>query len=116
MSDRLPKHLHDVLQAARLALSFLGARGPAGYEADVLLRSAVERQVEIVGEACRRSLDDTPELRSRMPEAVLAIAMRNRISQGYDGIDNAFVLNTVNVHFPLLILKLELELAPFSRG
>jgi uncharacterized protein with HEPN domain len=113
MSERLPKHLHDALRAARLALDFLRDTELAAYEANALLRSAIERQVEIVGEACRRALDDEPALRERMPECALAIAIRNRIAHGYDSVDNLIVLNTVKGSFPSLAERLVQELARF---
>ena len=113
MSERLPKHLHDALRAAHLALDFLGDKDVAAYEADALLRSAVERQVEIVGEACRRAIDDTPALRERVPECALAVAIRNRIAHGYDSVDNLVVLNTVKGSFPSLAERLAQELARF---
>jgi uncharacterized protein with HEPN domain len=113
MSDRLPKHLHDALHAARLAVQFLGEKDLAAYEADAFLRSAVERQVEIVGEACRRALDDTPELRERIAECALAVAIRNRITHGYDSVDHLIVLNTVRVNFGPLIQRLSDELAKY---
>jgi uncharacterized protein with HEPN domain len=51
MSSRLPKHLHDALTAAQLAAGFLSGFDLARYAADALVRSAVERQLEILGEA-----------------------------------------------------------------
>ncbi|MDP1901538.1 MAG: hypothetical protein Q8K96_13950 [Rubrivivax sp.] len=65
-----------------------------------VVRSAVERQLEIVGEACRRTLEDAPELRQRRPESALAVAMRNRISHGDDGVDSAVACNAVRTSFP----------------
>ena len=111
MSERLPKHLDDALYAARLARRFLDGRVLADYLSDEMLRSAVERQVEIVGEACRRALDDAPELRGRLPESAKAIAMRNRLAHGYDTVDDALVFATVMKSFPPLIEGLERELA-----
>jgi hypothetical protein len=42
MSERLPKHLYDALQAARFASEFLGTTPVEDYAANLLLRSAVE--------------------------------------------------------------------------
>ncbi len=72
MSSRLPKHLHDALMAARRAQEFLGDLDAQAYAANALVRSAVERQMEIFGEACKRSLDDTPDLSSRLPDMTLS--------------------------------------------
>lgn len=89
MSDRLPKHLHDALTAASLAVQFMGQADLAAYEANAMQRSAVERQFEILGEACRRALEDTPDLRADLPEAALAIGLRNRIIHSYDRVEHA---------------------------
>lgn len=114
MSERLPKHLDDALYAARLGLKFLAGRSLDDYRGDELLRSAVERQVEIVGEACRRAIDDTPTLRERLPDAAKAIAMRNRLAHGYDTIDHGIVFNAVALNFPPLVIALERELAAWG--
>ena len=45
------KYLYDIARAAGLALEFVRGKSFADYAADALLRSAVERQLEIVGEA-----------------------------------------------------------------
>ena len=116
MSERLPKHLDDALHAARLALRFLADRSLSEYCGDDMLRSAVERQVEVVGEACRRALGDTPALRDHLPECVLAIAMRNRITHGYDTVDHGIVYETVATRFPPLIEGLQRALEQFQRN
>jgi uncharacterized protein with HEPN domain len=89
MPNRLPKHLHDALTAAQLAAGFLYGFDLERYAADTLVRSAVERQLEILGEACRRALDDEPALRERVPGMALAVALRNRIIRGYDRVEHA---------------------------
>ena len=111
MSERLPKHLDDAAHAAELALKFLAGHSIDEYRADELRRSAVERQVEIVGEACRRALEDEPALRSLLPEAALAVAMRNRIAHGYDTVDDGIVFQTVTTRFAALLDGLRRELS-----
>ena len=113
MPPRLPKHLHDAVQAARLAVKFAGGLEVDEYAQNVLVRSAVERQLEILGEACRRALDEAPDLRDGWPEAALAVALRNRIIHGYDRLEHAIVLDTVKRDPPLLVTKLETELKRF---
>jgi uncharacterized protein with HEPN domain len=46
-------YLWDMLTAARAVESFVRGRSDAEYVADLMLRSAVERQIEIIGEAAR---------------------------------------------------------------
>lgn len=54
MSPEAGKFLWDAINAARLALSFVQGRSFDDYQADAMLRSAVERQLLIVGEALGR--------------------------------------------------------------
>ena len=55
-------YLWDMLTAARAVEGFIRGRTDADYLADLMLRSAVERQIEIIGEATIMSLP-----RSRLP-------------------------------------------------
>jgi len=45
------KYLHDIAQAADLIVSFTSGKAFADYQTDAMLRSAVERQLGIIGEA-----------------------------------------------------------------
>jgi uncharacterized protein with HEPN domain len=45
--------LLDMITAARAVQSFVAGKTFEQYEQDLMLRSAVERQVEIIGEAAR---------------------------------------------------------------
>ncbi len=110
MTNRLPKHLHDALSAVRRAREFLGERDSADYAANALVRSAVERQLEILGEAGRRALDEAPELRDRMPDLGLAIGLRNRLIHGYDQVIDVIVFDVVRHDLPRLQGLLEAEL------
>jgi uncharacterized protein with HEPN domain len=114
MSARLLKHLADAEAAAGLALEFIAGLGLAEYRASTLVRSAVERQIEIVGEAFRRAMTEDAGLRERLPDAAFAVAIRNRIAHGYDSIDDAIVHETVTLRFAGLREALRRELA--ARG
>jgi uncharacterized protein with HEPN domain len=45
------KYLSDIAKSAGLIESFTDRKDLADYESDAMLRSAVERQFEIIGEA-----------------------------------------------------------------
>ena len=62
--------LWDMREAARLIASFLHGVTYTDYEKNLMLRSAIERQLEIIGEAARRV---SPEFQRAHPE----IAWRN---------------------------------------
>lgn len=52
MTDKTPKLLVDALGAISSAQEFLANTSLAQYVVDKMRRSAVERQLEILGEAC----------------------------------------------------------------
>ncbi len=58
MSARQNKHLLDALAAAQWALEFLAGQDAQSYASTPLVRSAVERQLTVLGEAARRALAD----------------------------------------------------------
>lgn len=102
MPSRLPKHLFDAIAAARLAREFAAGLSFEAYAGNVLVRSAVERQLEILGEACQRMLAADPTLRQRIPDTAFAVGLRNRIIHGYDRIENAVVYDTLMRDLPAL--------------
>ena len=60
-----------------------------------MMRSVVEKQLEILGEACSR-LDKLDALMVQtIPDIRLAIGLRNRIIHGYDAVDDAVVHETI---------------------
>jgi uncharacterized protein with HEPN domain len=73
--------------------------------ADVKLRSAIERQLEIVGEALNNLSREAPERVSRIPDAGPAIAIRNVLIHVYRNIDNDAVWQTIQVDLPRLRLE-----------
>lgn len=97
--------LEDVLEAGTLIAQFLEGRTLPDYESDRMLRSAVERQFEIVGEALSRALRAGPDLAGLIPEAPEAIAFRNVLAHGYDEIIDRLVFNTAQETLPGLLKR-----------
>ncbi len=56
---RDPAYLEDMLQAAEAVASFVAGRTRDEYAKNLMFRSAVERQVEIIGEAARQVTKQT---------------------------------------------------------
>jgi len=75
------------------------------YMADKMLRRAVERELEIIGEAMNRieKLDSSINISSKKQ----IISMRNRVIHGYDKIDNEIIWGTIIKHLPYLKIDIE---------
>ena len=77
-------YLWDARESADAIASFVRGRTFEDYRADVMLRSAVERQFEIIGEALRRLERAAPHVALRLPERTKAIGFRNILIHGYE--------------------------------
>jgi uncharacterized protein with HEPN domain len=83
------KLLDDVLRAAALILKFTSGRTLETYGSDELLRSAVERQFEIIGEALSRLMKAHASVGAQIGDYRQIIAFRNVRIHGYDAVDEA---------------------------
>ena len=98
--------LLDMLTAARAVQSFVTGKTFAEYGADLLLRSAVERPVEIIGEAARGMSDSFKRAHPEIPWRPIT-AQRHRLAHEYGEIDDALIWTVATVHIPRLIAQIE---------
>jgi uncharacterized protein with HEPN domain len=85
------KYLYDMQQACGLLASFVAGKTFDEYTANSLLRSGVERQLTIVGEALNRLMKIEPALATAVTDARQIIAFRNILVHGYDIVRNDVV-------------------------
>ena len=97
------KHLEDARKAAELVLQFTGGKQRSDYAEDALLRSGVERQFEIVGEALVRLRKDAADVSERIPNHRRIIAFRNILIHGYDVVDDDVVWDVIQSDLPVLL-------------
>ena len=83
----------------------------AHYSADRLLRQAVERNFEIIGEAIKRLVQADPQTAAGIAKYPQIIAFRNVLIHGYDLVDHALVWSAVQTQVPALLLDVERLLA-----
>ena len=67
-----------------------------------MIRSAVERNFEIIGEALNRIRRTDPATAARIPEHDEIIAFRNLLIHGYDVIDHVQVWQVIEADLPRL--------------
>ncbi len=91
MHPRAPKLLEDIRSAAVFVKTATQGVTLEQFKQDRLLRQAVERNFEIIGEAVRRLEKDDPDTASRIADYRRIIAFRNVLIHGYDVIDPAIV-------------------------
>jgi uncharacterized protein with HEPN domain len=100
MGDEINKYLFDIRESVLSIETYLGAeRDFKAYKANKMLRRAVERELEIIGEAMSRidKLDKHIAISSRRQ----IISMRNRVIHGYDKVDDEIIWGTIVRHLPI---------------
>jgi len=96
------KYLFDIQQAADRIERFCAGKGFDDYSRDELLRSAVERQLEIIGEALSQLGKHAPEVLQKIPSSGRIIGFRNILIHGYAMVDDKIVWGVVETHLPPL--------------
>jgi uncharacterized protein with HEPN domain len=95
-------YLWDVREAADALLEFTRGLQIEDYFADRLLRSAVERQFEIIGEALNQLSKVAPEIARQIPDLPQIVAFRNLLIHGYATVDHSTVWETLQSQVPAL--------------
>ncbi|MBT3285821.1 MAG: DUF86 domain-containing protein [Victivallales bacterium] len=95
MKDETLASLHDARQASQAVKTFVKGRSFAEYASDELLRSAVERKFEIMGEALNRVRRSAPPVLEQIRDHREIISFRNILVHGYDAIDNRIVWGVI---------------------
>jgi len=102
MQDHIRTFLYDISQGCRRLTAFTAGKTFADYTSDDLLRSAVERQFEIVGEAISQMLKRDPSLEAVITDAKRIIGFRNLLIHGYASVNNEKVWAILNESVPPL--------------
>ena len=102
MDERIKKYLQDILTAIEEVESFFGDK-PKRFDeffGDLLLRRAIERNIEIIGEAMNRILRIDESI--AITNARKIVDARNYIIHGYDSLSPDILWSMVINHFPKL--------------
>ncbi len=111
--DRDAAYLMDMLTAAEAVRRFVEGRQFADLLKDEMLRSAVERKIEIVGEAARRVSESCQSAHPHV-EWRKIIATRHIFAHDYDEIDYEVVWRIATQHLSVLVDQLRVILSPMS--
>jgi uncharacterized protein with HEPN domain len=103
MKELTAKCLYDVQASAEAILNFTAKLTFEAFCKNDLVRSAVERKFEVIGEALRRIRDDDPDVFAKIEYGREIVGMRNRLIHGYDSVDEEIVWETIAVYLPQLV-------------
>lgn len=95
MTNEAKKRLLDAAKACEAIAEFVTGKDFAAYEKDRLLRSGVERQFEIIGEALNKAGAAEASLAAQLPGFHRIIGLRNRLIHGYDNVDDEILWDVV---------------------
>jgi len=104
--DRDPAYLWDMLEHARLVAEFVHSLSFDAYQKDRIRQLALERALEIIGEAARRVSEPFRQAHPEIPWSRI-IANRNVLAHEYDEIYQELLWKTATEHIPALIGMLE---------
>src|SRR2546422_48399 len=83
-------------------------RNFAEYKASKTKRRAVERELEIIGEAMNNLLKMNPDI--ALSYTRIVVDLRNRISHAYDNINNTIIWKIIMKDIPVLLIEVQILL------
>ena len=107
MKERVLKSLYDI----KLAISEIESFFPQDnmnfndYQSNQILKRAIERNLEIIGEAMNRIFKEEPSF--PIEDGKRIIGLRNQIIHGYDSLSDENIWAIVVNHLPVLKIKVE---------
>ncbi len=102
MDERVIKYLQDILMAINEIECFFGEneRKFEVYKQNRMLKRAIERNLEIIGEAVNRILKQDADF--QIANAKKIIAVRNLVIHAYDSVSDENIWSIIINHIPKL--------------
>lgn len=105
------KHMLDSTEAI---LAFAKGKRSTSLDKDRLFRSAVLRELEIIGEAAGRVSEKTKKKFSHLPWKEL-VGLRNRLIHAYFDVDHDIVWKTIREYLPHFLEDLQEVVDSFEK-
>ena len=102
MTEKQLKLLYDVKLAIDDIESYFQTESKTyeNYKKNSLLKRAIERNLEIIGEAINRILKEDPSF--PIENSLRIVGLRNQIIHGYDSVSDENIWGIVTIHLPKL--------------
>ena len=101
------KYLFDIKEVARLLNLFTDGKSVGDYINDPLLQSAVETQLEIIGEATRNLERHDSSIVAHISDYRKLINFRNILIHGYTEVDDYLVWDLLQHKLPVLVKEID---------
>ena len=107
MDERIEKWLYDILFAIEEIESFFENTGKifANFQQNLMLKRAIERNLEIIGEATNRILARNPDI--EISNARKIVNLRNFVIHSYDNISDENIWAIVINNLPALKIEIQ---------
>lgn len=106
MEDQIKTWLSDIKQCIEEINEFLpDKKNFFEFKKDIKTKRAIERNVEIIGEAANRIIKLHPEIKITNIRRI--IDTRNRIIHGYDSVSEDIIWSVEVRHLPILLKEVE---------
>ena len=106
MTDEIKKYLLDILNSIKAINEYLaGKKSFKAYKQNRVVKRAVERELEIIGEAMNNVLKI--ETKIEIVDARQIVNLRNQIIHAYDSVDDNMIWSIVINHLPNLKKEVE---------
>lgn len=101
MKREVKKHLYDIQIAIdSINLYLEGRKNFHEFQNNKLLRRAIEREIEIIGEAMNHILKIDPSIKIKNARKI--VDTRNWVIHAYDRVDDVIIWGIVTHHLPAL--------------
>ncbi len=111
MQLKSKKYLYDLSQANEKISFFLKDARFESYTTNDLLKSAVERQFEILGVALNQLSKIDSDLVEKVTDYQQIILFRNILIHGYADVDDRLVWNIIEIKLPILWQEIKILLS-----
>jgi len=107
MQPEIEKYLFDIEEACRAILELAQKSSLAEFRTTRWLRSSIEREFIIIGEALRNAIAVDQALATKITDSRSIIGFRNIVVHGYSTVDRDFVWGFIQTDLPRLVEEVQ---------
>jgi uncharacterized protein with HEPN domain len=113
MDERILKLLFDINTAIEEIENYFEGKEKNffDYRNNTMLKRAVERDLEIIGESVNKILKEDTSFTDKITDAKSIVALRNQVIHAYDSISDENIWSIIIKHLPKLKVEIKNLLA-----